>query len=219
MKLTYSKSQYDVPEGQYTAKFTGLELLEPKPGEGPRMGRDGKPMAPGMAWRFEIAEGPEAGKRPDRVTSRLPTPKNICGRFLVAVTGQILKDGMEVDTDRYIGKFYRINVIEKDQSDGTCVSDQGLVPVPAPNAFTQAAAANGNGSAAPPPRKSGPPAASAQKYWVEIEGADPLQLTEPEVRNWFNQDAKRDPGKINVCKVGDQEWKAASDLFNDLIPF
>lgn len=220
MKLTFTKSKFDVPEGQYTAKFIGLEMLEPKPGEAPRVGRDGKPMAPGMAWRFEIVEGPETGKQTDRVTGRLPGPKNVCGRFLAAVTGQILKDGMEVDLDQYVGHFYRINVVAKEQSEGTCVSDQGIIPIAAPTPAANGHAAPPANGAAPPPRRNGTAVPAAVKYWVDYEGlqGDPPTMTEAEFRAWY-QESKKPAAQVNLCPVGGNEWKACNQVFGDIVPW
>lgn len=200
MKLTFTKSKFDVPEGQYVTRFAGLEMLDPKPGEAPRLGRDGKPMAPGMAWRFEILEGPETGKQADRVTGRIPGPKNVCGRFLAAVTGQLLKDGMEVDLDQYVGKRYRVNVVPKEQSEGTCVSDQGIVPLDA--APVAAPATNGG----PPPRKKAP--AAEQWYVVTNPDADPVVMTKAEAEKWMVDNGKW-AKETEVCKVGGTEYVTA----------
>jgi len=151
MQLTFTKSKFDVAEGQYLAKFLGVDLLQDKPGQGPRLGKDGKPMAPGMAWRFEIADdGENRGKIADRVTGQVPGPKNICGRFLAAVSGTILKDGMTVDLNQFVGKLYRITVVPKDSGNGTCVSDVGL------SRAQEAGAAPGRPPAPPKPKKPQP---------------------------------------------------------------
>lgn len=210
MKLTFTKSKFDVPEGQYVATFAGLEMLDPKPGEAPRLGRDGKPMAPGMAWRFHISEGPESGKQADRVTGRNPGPKNVCGRFLAAVTGQILKDGMEVDLDAYIGKRYRINVVAKEQSEGTCVSDQGIIPLDGAPAAAQSA--NGNG---PPPRKK----AAAESFYVVVNpDADAVKMTRDEAQAWIKS-SDRVAHEVEICKDGETEYTTADKLGFTGAPF
>lgn len=199
MKLTFTKSKFDVPEGQYVAQFLGLQMLDPKPGEGPRLGQDGKPMPPGMAWRFQILEGPESGKQADRISGRQPSPKNVCGRFLAAVSGQILKDGMEVDLEQYVGKKYRINVVQKESGNGTCVSDQGVIPldgVAAPSA-----------SAGPPPRKK----ADEVFYVVTNPDADPVTMKRNEAQTWIEANGRK-ASEVEVCPVGGSEY-APADKF------
>lgn len=119
VKFVYTKSPFEMPDGKYLAKFTGCTLREPQPGEAPKMGMDGKPMPPGMTWDFEILSGPEekpdpanVGKRCDKLTGRVPTPKSGCGKMLAAIADTVLKDGVEVDIANYIGKTYRITVVE-----------------------------------------------------------------------------------------------------------
>lgn len=223
MQLTFSKSKFDVAEGQYLARFTGTELLEPKPGEQPRLGKDGKAMAPGMAWRFEIAEGECTGKIADRVTGRLPGPKNLCGRFLTAVSGQLLKDGMTVDLQQFVGKLYRINVVQKEQSDGTCVSDMGLV-----RAYDAEAAARGvspppaNGAPKPPvppaPPAEKPPEPADGSRWQWHDGTTWHSGTAVELRVWL-ANAKKRSDEIYAAPEGTQNSKVASDHGFEIIPF
>src|SRR4051794_7888451 len=100
-----TEGKFDVPAGEYVARFAGVEMLDDSQ---PRIGKDGKPMAPAMSWHFEITEGPAAGKTAGRITGRNPTSKNIAGRMLSAITGQWLQDGKEVSIAPYVGKLYRI---------------------------------------------------------------------------------------------------------------
>jgi hypothetical protein len=206
MHLTFTKSKFDVPEGQYLAKFTGCDLLEDKPGSAPRLGQDGKPMAPGMAWRFEVVEGENTGKIADRITGRVPGPKNVCGRFLAAVSGQILKDGMTVDLSQFVGKLYRVNVVTRETGNGTCVSDMGIVRVydsePAP-------------PSGPPPRNK----PAEKKYWVPMGEATPL-LTAAEIKDHIEHSRLSLDGEI--CPEGGDEYKAVSEYLPEmrsLIPF
>lgn len=201
MKLGYSKSQFEIPEGQYVASFKGIEMLEPKPSQAPLLGRDGNPMPPGMAWRFTIEEGPERGKQADRVTGRNPTPKNLCGRFLVAISGQILKDGVEVDLAAFSGKRYRINVVQKDNSDGTCVSDQGIVPL---GAATSQPAPTGAASGPPPRRK----AIEEKFYVVTNPDAEPVEMDRPTAQSWIETNGKK-ANEVELCKVGDTDYVTA----------
>lgn len=113
MKMTFTKSQYEMPDGKYLARFMGVTLRDATG----QTGQDGKPLPPGMTWDFEIAEGESAGKKADKLTGRMPTPKSACGKFLAAIADTVLKDGVEVDIDNYRGKFYRITVIDNRVSD------------------------------------------------------------------------------------------------------
>jgi hypothetical protein len=119
MKFTYTKSQFEMPDGKYLAKFLGCTLRELQPGETPKLGQDGKPLPPAMTWDFEIIEGPadkpdpaNVGKKADKLTGRMPTPKSGCGKMLAAIADAVLKDGVEVDIANYVGKVYRVTVIE-----------------------------------------------------------------------------------------------------------
>lgn len=125
------KPWHEVPKGEYVAHFAGVELLEPKPGREPLMGHDGKPMPPGMAWKFFIVEGPHHGQCPIRITGREPTPRNACGKMLKAVTGLVLKDGMVVElvSAPFINRKLRITVAVKEHGNGTYVSEEGITPL------------------------------------------------------------------------------------------
>ena len=209
MEMTFSKGQFDVPEGKYTAQFLGLKLLEPKPGEKPLTGSDGKPLPPGMAWEFQIADGEHAGKKCDRVTGRQPTPKSGCGKMLAAVTDQILKDGERYDPDQFVGKLYRVTVEEKPSGNGTRVSDN-----PAPvRVYDQPPAQRGG----PPPRK---PAAPAEpKFWVPMGDETPL-LTAAEIKTAIEQSRLSLDG--DICPEGGEEYKPVCDYLPEMkqvIPF
>lgn len=143
MKMTFTKSQYEMPDGKYLARFLGVTL---KDATGQR-GQDGNLLPPGMTWDFEIAEGEHAGKKTDKLTSRMPTPKSACGKFLAAIADTVLKDGIEVDIDNYRGKLFRITVIENRVSDN-----------PPPVRVYQEAAPAPTGPQ--PPRPPAPPAAA-----------------------------------------------------------
>ena len=139
--MTYSKSQFEMPDGKYVARFMGVTMRDEEPGAKPRLGADGKPLPPAMMWNFEIAEGPEAGKRSDRLTGRIASGKSGCAKMLAAISDTILSDGIEVDLDRFVGKFYRVTVQENRISDNPC-------PVLIPNYQP---------GPQPPQARSGPP--------------------------------------------------------------
>ena len=136
MKMTYTKSAFEMPDGKYVAKFRGVTYREDRPGDKPRIGQDGNPLPPAMTWDFEIAEGPEAGKKCDKLTGRIPTPKSGCGKMLVAITDTILKDGAEVDLDQFVGKRYRITVLDNRVSDNPAPTRLYDEPASFPNSPT-----------------------------------------------------------------------------------
>ena len=153
MKFTFTKSQFEMPDGKYLAKFLGVTLKELQPGETPRLGMDGKPMPPAMTWDFEIIEGPtekldpaNVGKKADKLTGRIPTPRSGCGKMLAAIADTVLKDGIEVDIAHYVGKQYRITISENrvcENPGPVRVYDQnGTAPAPA---ATAAPSTNGSG--------------------------------------------------------------------------
>jgi len=117
MKFTYTKSAFEIPDGKYAAKFLGVTLRDDKPGDRPRLGQDGKPLPPAMTWDFEIVEGEQVGKKCDKMTGRVPTPKSGCGKLLAAIADAVLGDGTEVDIENYAGQVYRITVQENRVSD------------------------------------------------------------------------------------------------------
>lgn len=110
--MVYTKSAFEMPDGKYLAKFLGCTLRELQPGEQPKIGVDGKPMPPAMTWDFEIVDGPERGKKTDKLTGRVPTPKSGCGKMLAAIADTVLKDGVEVDIAHFVGMSYRVTVVD-----------------------------------------------------------------------------------------------------------
>jgi hypothetical protein len=108
LRFTKQESKYGVPPGEYQARFLGVE---PMPDNGsPRLGRDGKPMPPGIEWRFEVLSGPNAGRWATRVTSEAPTPRNSCNKMLEGVPGRSVSSGETVDVAACVGTVYRVVV-------------------------------------------------------------------------------------------------------------
>src|SRR5262245_45071650 len=105
--LRKSESQFGAPVGIYTGVFLGLRDM---PNDQSLLGKDGKPMQPGMEWQFRIEEGPYKGRVVSRITSREPTTKNICGRLLDGLVGRTVPTGEDVDDSNYVGKPYQIVV-------------------------------------------------------------------------------------------------------------
>lgn len=161
MKLTYTKSQYDVPVGKYTARFTGVTLKDPSG----KLDEKGKPMPPGMTWDFVIVGGEHDGKQVDRLTGRIPTPKASCGKMLAAISDEVLKDGAEVDLGQFVGKLYRITV-EESNGDRTRLSDSPA-PVRIYDERPMAPAAPGAGKTPPKPPAGKPKAKPAsESKWM-----------------------------------------------------
>ena len=50
-----------------------------------------------------------------------PTLRNSCGKFLAALAGQKPADGLDVDTDDYLGHQYKVMVTEAQSGDSTRV--------------------------------------------------------------------------------------------------
>jgi len=89
MKLILSNG--GVPAGSYVAKFLGIEATEPNQ------------YGPGIRWQFEVVAGPHVGTKISRTTGVKPTPKNQCGKMLIAVSGKSIM-GEEIDLARYVGR-------------------------------------------------------------------------------------------------------------------
>ena len=206
MQFTFSKGQFDVPEGKFLAKFVGVKLLDDTGAKD----KDGKPMPPAMAWEFQIADGEHAGKKCDRVTGRQPTPKSGCGKLLAAVTDQILKDGGQYDVEQFFGKLYRVTVEEKPSGNGTRVSDN-----PAPvRVYDQQPVAGG-----PPPRKLANGTPAEKKFWVPMGDQTPL-LTAVEIEDHIK--LSKLSLDAEICPEGGEEYKPVSEYLPEmkqLVPF
>lgn len=191
MKMTYTKSAFEMPDGKYLAKFLGVTLRDDKPGDKPRLGQDGNPLPPAMTWDFEIAEGPEKGKKADKLTGRIPTPKSGCGKMLAAIADTVLKDGIEVDLSNYVGRLYRITIEENRVSDRS-----PPVYVPA----TQAPAAGGLGADGMPVQ---PPTPDMNARWdaKDANGDYLLDKSTAEMMHWFAT-IGADPAKIMMRPAG-----------------
>jgi hypothetical protein len=108
MIFTKCESQYGAPAGVYPVTFLGVDAM--RDDGKPRIGRDGKPMAPGIEWRFSITTGPYAGRLVTRITSTTPTARNACGALLDGILGRPAAFGETADIAAFIGKPYRVVV-------------------------------------------------------------------------------------------------------------
>jgi hypothetical protein len=202
MKMTYTKSAFEMPDGKYMARFVGVTMREATG----QLDQRGNPMPPGMTWDFEIVEpGENKGKKTDRLTGRQPTPKSACGKILAAVTDSVLKDGQEVDLAQFVGKYYRVTVIENRVSDNpppVLVADYRPADGPTP-------AADGT-APKPPGRPPAPPAKTEPRYWVALEeGKDPVLMTVAEADSAILNKGGH-PDTVMVCKEGADTWEPAS---------
>jgi hypothetical protein len=201
VKMTYAKSQFEMPDGKYLAKFTGVTMREDKPGESPRLGQDGKPLPPAMTWDFEIVEGDQAGKKADKLTGRIPTPRSGCGKMLSAVTDTILKDGVEVDLDTYVGKLYRITVMENRVQDAP----------PPVRVYDQSQAAPSAGGSSPPPPRRGAAAPADPEFYVDATGFDGAKLYKAsEIQKYVETTGGVDLANLFVAKPGSNDWHAVT---------
>lgn len=209
MKLTYGKAEYEVDDGKYVARFLGVTMRDPTG----QLGRDGKPMGPAMTWDFEITEGPAAGKKVDKLTSRSPTPKSSCGKLLAAVCDSVLKDGTEVDLAQFVGRSYRITVQENRVSDSPppILIHQGPAPAPAP------------APTPPVPGAAPPPPQAERKFWFfdGNPGTPPALMTFSQVQTMYQQE-KVDWGRSMLCPEGQTAYQPIGLVIpesNKWVPF
>ena len=104
-KLTVKTS--GVPIGSYVCEFAGVESV------------DHEEYGPGLKWIFRILEGQYTREECYRTTKPQPTPKNSCGKFLAALAGKAPADGLDVDTDDFIGRRYAVMVGASQGGDST----------------------------------------------------------------------------------------------------
>jgi hypothetical protein len=103
------KSYDSLPVGEYVARFIGCE------------NSNHSEYGDGVAWKFEITDGPCKGRQVSRVTSPEPTDKNACGRIIGGLAGGRIDRGAEIDVDQFIGREYLITVGENSTGTGTRV--------------------------------------------------------------------------------------------------
>ena len=104
-----------LPLGQYLCEFTGAEECE------------NELYGPGWKWTFEVIAGEHEGRKALRVTGNEPSPRNVCGRFLAALAGKTPQDGLDLDTDNFIGRTYHVMIESCGNGDSTRIAS--FVPV------------------------------------------------------------------------------------------
>jgi hypothetical protein len=100
------ESDFGAPAGIYECRFEGIFPMN----GAPRIGRDGKPMPPGVEWRFKILSAPFAGRTVGRITGEKPTAKNSCGAMLSGIAGHPLGTGQSFDPATMIGQVFQVVV-------------------------------------------------------------------------------------------------------------
>jgi hypothetical protein len=205
MTMTQSESKFDVPEGDYLAKFLGVQSPKtPHPDYGP-----------GQEWQFEIVENAVlAGKIATRTTAKEPTTRNSCGMMLRAIVTAGVITGQEVDVEPYVGRIYQVAVRKKENGKGTRVE---TVTVP----LKRVADNNTTPATGPPPRKSAAlvaPQPPVPRYWVvKEEGTEAVLMTDAEVR-LFLKTFDRHAADVPCVSERETEWRTAQDYgFN--LPF
>lgn len=103
-----------LPIGAYVAEFVGVEAT------------DHPEYGGGMKFIFAVTEGSQKGRECYRTTKTEPTPRNSCGRLLAGLAGAKPSNGLDVDTDNYIGKVYNVLITESKGGDSTRI--ESLTP-------------------------------------------------------------------------------------------
>ena len=103
------------PVGVYTCRFVGTEKTEHEK------------WGPGLAFRQEILDGPQATKIASRITGPEPSLTNGCGKMCSALAGRPLVPGEAFDPDDYIGQIYIVTV-EATDSGGTRIGSMIKAP-------------------------------------------------------------------------------------------
>jgi hypothetical protein len=187
MLLTTSEGKFDVPAGTHRGRFLGVvENNHPEYG-------------PGLKWRFEITEGPCAGKETSRSTGKFPGRSNACGRIVAGLAGGSIdlgRPGTQINPDQWIGKEY-VLLVEQGAGKGTRVGSVMPAPVSATPAPVSA-------TPAPPPPVG---------FWVMLPGeAQARSMDAGEVELWLSQHPETSALALPVLKVGDPPpWRSAAD--------
>jgi hypothetical protein len=223
MKMRMGESKFGAPVGTYLGRFLGVKVM--KDDGKPRLGRDGKPMPPGMEWQWEVTDDPDhdgayVGQIVGRITSQEPTAGNACGRLLGGIVDRCIKTAEEIDPDEFAGQLYRVTVgPQMDNKEKTQVIQVTRIKTGAHPAPPSGSAPPRPGAAPKPP----PPRPAAQQppphYWVEAGEAEPVLMSRHEAEHWLEQQ-KISPATVTACQEGTDAWKTLADYgFKDSIPF
>jgi hypothetical protein len=225
--LRMGQAQFGVPIGTPATKgkFLGTEVSEPKPGS---------TYGPGREWRFELTEGPFAGRVVSRTTAFDPTLRNSCGKLFTALIGGNVPIGTEVNIDDFIGHRYLI--MFEPNSVGTAArvasvskiaNDGQPVVAPANLNGTAATPTTPTTPAAPPPRpnrRANTPATlnPAEQFWSCLTDADNEEpvLRDRKTLQDFIAANHINPSEFTVCPADGSGWEPASKFnFSDVVPW
>jgi hypothetical protein len=99
-------SAFSFPTGIHKARFEGVSDM---PGS-PCLGKEGRMMPSACRWRFRIFTGRYVNKTLDRITGKIPTDKNACGRMVDGLAGRQLPIGETFDPHTKVGQTYYVTV-------------------------------------------------------------------------------------------------------------
>jgi hypothetical protein len=106
-----SGADFDLPEGDYLARFESLKDLEPF-ANSIFLNDDGTPKAPEprWGWRFRVLEGPQRGKVLEQVTGRKVGHSDACklNHVLHMLQGRPVADQQAFRVADFVGRTYRI---------------------------------------------------------------------------------------------------------------
>ena len=98
-------------------KFLGVVPRMPQLSEFWRTDKNGKPLACGMEWQFEVVEGEAKGQMVSCITGAYPTPHNLSGVFLSGLVGRPLKLDEDIDPSPFVSRLYQLVVSPVDPYD------------------------------------------------------------------------------------------------------
>jgi hypothetical protein len=221
-QMTFGTDKFGAPEGTYLAKFVGVTDREARAG---MVGRDGKPLGPGLEWQFEILQDPDhggeyVGRLVSRTTGQEPTKGNACGRIIKGLSGGKVTDGT-VDVDQFAGRTYQVQIELNSEGTGTRVGSVqtalGLAQQPAAAPVPATGAPAGVRSRVPPPPPDDDdeaPAVAASEAFADLnwfvrwpKGATQEMKTSAVEKLIASGEVKADA--LKVCKVGGSEWVTA----------
>lgn len=104
MKLTYDPNLYDLDDGIALAYFHRVDEFTADPRTAPKAASYG----PSLKWEFVCVDGPNSGKPASVLTANRPSPKNSCLRMISGLAGKPIGEHEEIDTNRYLNRYYRI---------------------------------------------------------------------------------------------------------------
>lgn len=163
-------SKFGAPAGVYLGRFLGVSTMKDDGKQ--RLGRDGRPMEPGLEWQFQIVGGDYDGQQVGRITAAVPTTKNSCGTLLSGLVGRTIRPDEDVDPDPYKGETYQIVVSSsKDDPERTYVTQIVRQAGSGPRARPAAASAAPSPPPAPAPRPApAPPGAATggREWWGDF---------------------------------------------------